>query len=322
MAEGAPPETPTAAARLLIGSFASALALRCVETFDPGAYLASAAYGAAAIIVAVADYSLPRLLSGSPQLTRTLNKGATDARCWIGVVLAVFIFIGGRPIVDYLRSLQETALPIASLRPEVTALQSQLTTKAQELTATKEQLTATQQNLESIRQNIVVLTKNQRYVTTGCVMDTIDRFRQNIDFNNLPKILVVFGRPASSGDSSMQTDLYTITEKMADALIPAGREGGPPIQLVNPPDYETYLDAPKLIGSGVKGITIHGTSVLGVDLKDVFSSSFPTHIVEIEDSGNLLTYYHRLNPTYGEYKAIVWIEIAGLPWSLAGHPVC
>ena len=104
MAEPPPPETPTGAARALIAWFAGALAFQCVETFAKGAYLPSASYGIAAIIVAAVDYELPSLLSGRPELTGTLNRAGNDARWWVGAILAAFVLLGVAPLVGLLRT--------------------------------------------------------------------------------------------------------------------------------------------------------------------------------------------------------------------------
>lgn len=86
-----PPETPTKAARALIGWFAGALAFKCIETIDAGLW-PSLGYGAGAVIVAIGDYKLPALLAGSPRLTKTLNGVAGDARWWVAIgMLTLFI---------------------------------------------------------------------------------------------------------------------------------------------------------------------------------------------------------------------------------------
>jgi hypothetical protein len=103
MAEAPPPETPTQAARVLIGWFAGGLAFQSVETFAGGSRLAAAGYGIAAIIVAIADYNLKWLLSKSPALTKNLNIAAADARWWIGVAMLTLFVISVSPFIEQKR---------------------------------------------------------------------------------------------------------------------------------------------------------------------------------------------------------------------------
>jgi hypothetical protein len=94
-----PPETPTKAARTLIGWFAGALAFKCIETIDSG-YWPSLGYGAGAVIVAIGDYKLPTLLAGSPALTKSLNKVAADARWWVAVAMVLLLVITFGPYMQ------------------------------------------------------------------------------------------------------------------------------------------------------------------------------------------------------------------------------
>jgi hypothetical protein len=96
------PETPTQAARALIGWFAGALAFKCVESFDPASPTAFApiGYGIGAIIVAIADFKLKDLLAGSPRLVKTLNCVASDARWWSAIALTSLVVISLSPFVE------------------------------------------------------------------------------------------------------------------------------------------------------------------------------------------------------------------------------
>jgi hypothetical protein len=93
------PETPTAAARSLIGWFAGGLAFQSVENLH-SSYVVSSLYGAGAVIVAIVDFKLPALLSKSPQLTKTLNQVSGDARWWVGVIFITLITLALSPYIE------------------------------------------------------------------------------------------------------------------------------------------------------------------------------------------------------------------------------
>jgi hypothetical protein len=94
------PETPTAAARALIGWFAGGLAFECVHQFSDGHTTASVAYGIGAIGVAFFDYKLPNILASSPRLTKSLNSVAADARLWVAVAMLSLFVIALSPYVQ------------------------------------------------------------------------------------------------------------------------------------------------------------------------------------------------------------------------------
>ncbi len=92
-----PPETPTKAARTLIGWFAGGLAFQCIETLHTG-YWPSLGYGIGAIVVAIFDYKLPAILS--PRLTKSLNQVAADARLWVAVAITSLLIISLSPYIE------------------------------------------------------------------------------------------------------------------------------------------------------------------------------------------------------------------------------
>jgi hypothetical protein len=99
-----PPETPTQAARALIAWFAGALAFESVHEFaEAASYGTAFAYGLGAVVVAVADYNLKALLVGSPRLTKSLNRVASDARWWVGAAMVSLLIISISPYVEQRR---------------------------------------------------------------------------------------------------------------------------------------------------------------------------------------------------------------------------
>ncbi len=144
------PETPTAAARGLIGWFAGGLAFQSVENLH-SSYWVSGGYAVGAIVVAIIDFNLPALLAKSPQLVKSLNNASTDARWWIAVCFVTLVMISLSPYIEQQRwpfawqltkaapatSSQtgftqgqvdeKIASASASLRAQIANLQSQLT---------------------------------------------------------------------------------------------------------------------------------------------------------------------------------------------------
>jgi len=99
-----PPETPTKAARALIGWFAGGLAFESVHAYaEQNSISAALGYGAGAIAVAIIDYKLKALLAGSPKLVRSLNGAASNAWLWIVVGIASLIVIALSPYIEQQR---------------------------------------------------------------------------------------------------------------------------------------------------------------------------------------------------------------------------
>ena len=103
MSETEPPETPSKAARVLIGWFAGALAFKAVEKWDPPQISAAIEYGLGAIIVAIIDYKLSWLLSKTPRATVTLNRVASDARWWVAIGLVSLLMVTLSPFIEQRR---------------------------------------------------------------------------------------------------------------------------------------------------------------------------------------------------------------------------
>jgi len=96
------PETPTAAARGLIAWFAGGLAFQSVDNLH-SSYWVSGTYAAGAIVLTIIDFKLPALLVKSPQLAKSLNAAAVDARWWIGVGFLTLMMISLSPYVEQQR---------------------------------------------------------------------------------------------------------------------------------------------------------------------------------------------------------------------------
>jgi hypothetical protein len=100
MSEGPPPETPVAAARVFIAGLALAVIFRAVEKFDWPEWHEAAIWGLVALVLTVVDIKLSWVVQMvGLRASKTLNLVATDARWWIGSLLAIFIFVGLSPLL-------------------------------------------------------------------------------------------------------------------------------------------------------------------------------------------------------------------------------
>ncbi len=97
------PETPTQAARALIGWFVGAMAFQSFDKLASGSYGSFAGYGVAAVVVAIMDYKLKSLLARSPRLTATLNSMASDARWWGTIAIMTLLMGSLSPYVEQYR---------------------------------------------------------------------------------------------------------------------------------------------------------------------------------------------------------------------------
>jgi hypothetical protein len=65
--------------------------------------LAALGYGVGAVVVAIGDYELKWLLSGSPKLAKSLNHVASDARWWTAVAMVSLLIIALSPYIEQRR---------------------------------------------------------------------------------------------------------------------------------------------------------------------------------------------------------------------------
>lgn len=154
-----PPETPTQAARVLIGWFAGGLAFQSVETFASGSGWLSLGYGIAAVVVAIGDYKLKWLLSQSPRLTKTVNVVATDARWWVGIGLVSLLMISLSPFIEqkrlpFLARLEATQANDVVARKDYELLGDKLAAMTTERDDLKQRAERADQKIAIIQQEI------------------------------------------------------------------------------------------------------------------------------------------------------------------------
>lgn len=191
------PETPTGAARSLIGWFAGGLAFQSIENLHVS-LAAFIGYGMGAIGVAIIDFKLPSLLVKSPLLTKSLNRVAADARWWLVAIFFTIFMVTLSPFIEQHRwpfaSLQQsqsaaaTLLPVSSaelgkdLHSQIQALQSQLGATQDQLAETKNDLVKAQQQQNTsplantgpiqwdLNGQLLVVSGNQNGVTINSIM--------------------------------------------------------------------------------------------------------------------------------------------------------
>jgi hypothetical protein len=122
----------------------------------------------------------------------------------------------------------------------------------------------------------------------------------------MPKTFAVV--TAGPGNEIFEHDITTILNQARG--MSAAKSNLLPIGL---PNYQKGIDAPRLEGRGIAGITIHGRNDAGNFLMQVFSNCFLTH-QSSDTPETLLEYYHR-SIQRAAIRDIVWIEIGkGPPW--------
>jgi hypothetical protein len=176
---------------------------------------------------------------------------------------------------------------------QMVALQSELSSKQKELDRTKLQLDS------SIGREIAINLANN--------------FGLSDVAKTMPETFVIV--TAAPGNEELGREIENIFNQARgisgakNRLLPTGL-----------PNYEKDLDAPRLEGSGERGITIHGRNQAGDFLMQVFSNNgcFITH--QTGDTPEvILEYIHRIYHHVAYITNITWVEIGNGPaWKTPG----
>jgi hypothetical protein len=120
----------------------------------------------------------------------------------------------------------------------------------------------------------------------------------------LPKWFVITTSPPENAEAATELNtIFYLASTVSGALSPAGL-----------PDYSKDLDAPKLEGKALRGITIHGRNQGADFIAETLQNCFVV-LRTAEMPTGLFDYYHRQNPTVFPQDQFVWLEIGnGSPW--------
>jgi hypothetical protein len=115
--------------------------------------------------------------------------------------------------------------------------------------------------------------------------------------------IILTAPPENSEAEKELNTLLMLSSNLSKTLRPAGL-----------PDYARDLDAPKLEGKALRGITIHGRNDAADFIAVTLSNCFNV-LRTAEMPANLFDYYHRQSSTIFPEDKFVWLEIGnGSPW--------
>jgi hypothetical protein len=115
---------------------------------------------------------------------------------------------------------------------------------------------------------------------------------------------VIVTAPAENSEAEKElTNLFMLASSISKTLRLAGL-----------PDYSQDLDAPRLEGKALRGITVHGRNDAADFIAAILSSCFLV-LRTAEIPSGLFDYYHRQSSTVFPEDKFVWLEIGnGSPW--------
>lgn len=104
-------------------------------------------------------------------------------------------------------------------------------------------------------------------------------------------------------------------EKELNSLFYLSTTGSKALRPTGPPDHSKDLDAPRLEGKALRGITIHGRNQAADFIAAALQNCFVV-LRTAEIPAGLFDYYHRQSPTVFAEDKFVWLEIGnGSPWT-------
>ena len=153
-------------------------------------------------------------------------------------------------------------------------------------------------------------------IPTACTIKLIRRLEQGDRLKTLPRTMIATTSPPNMTlfVDNLHQVLGAASEKIYSEATASQAPVVYPFQFGPTINYQTDLDAPRLNGRGVVGITIHGRNPMGDFLREVFSDVFVTHQTgEDLPAEQLLAYYHRVGANFLPYDNVVWIEVGSGP---------
>jgi hypothetical protein len=287
-----PPETPTAAARALIAWFAGALAFESVHAFASGSNAAAAGYLIGAIVVAIIDYKLKSLLTGSPNLTKSLNRLASNARLWVAVAMLSLLIMSLSPFVEQRR------WPFSAWfqpSPIVTGF--------------------TQQQVDE-KIEVALKAERAKHPVPTVIHDPAPL---KLGPQKALAIAQAIGNPNFMPANPQWAVFLTYppeNQELYSVLIALMRNRLNP-WILGAPDSSTDLDAPKFPAPpNDPGIVFHGDNVLNRQLLMLLNTCFVVRRTDRQIDGLKEWFNSRLSePERNENRSITWIEIGkGSAW--------
>jgi hypothetical protein len=185
----------------------------------------------------------------------------------------------------------------------LTVLQTDITSKNVELENEKQQLAGLQSTLLSTQTELTdIQHREQTRIGSEMAIEFVGGLGLSGVLQTIPKTFIVL--TSSPDNEPLRSELEKILNQARG--ISGGKSPLLPMPL---PDYNKNLDAPRLIGNGKSGITIHGRNQAGDFLMEVLAGN---NCLILHQTGQtpdeLLSYYNRIY-TSSDVHNIAWIEI-------------
>jgi hypothetical protein len=289
------PETPETADNAIRGWLAllssACLVIGGQQIIQFGNYIIGIAVCALSVLIYWMRHNWSTIKVEIPkQSIPSLNRVATDARWWFGVVGLLLLTIILTPAVrSYLLPATITAptAPLPALPPPESG--------------TPNLLGQLRFQLDQLRyQQGLVLGR----VSWFNIFNALKEPPQNL--RSPPKQWVLIS--ATPENAIVAEDLFS--------LFFLSWTASKTLSAVNLPNYDRDLDAPKLEGKGLSGITIHGRTAAADFIANSLGNCYQIHRTSEMPQG-LADYYLRTNPTWMTSDDVfTWLEVGnGSPWA-------
>jgi hypothetical protein len=222
----------------------------------------------------------PAVRKNFPQqaLVLSVSRIASDARYWLAIILVGFLYAASPEI--YRRAVQPVAQGFT---------QQQVDQKVADAIAPLKK---------------PLIPKPATSLGRVSWLNIFNGFTRPGDTLLLPKWFVIVTSPPENVEAEKELNtIFNLASTVSGSLKPAGL-----------PDYSRDLDAPKLEGKALRGITVHGRNPAADLIAETLQNCFLI-LRTAEMPAGLFDYYHRQNPTVFPEDKFVWLEIGnGSPW--------
>jgi hypothetical protein len=231
-------------------------------------------------------------------LVLSVSRIAADARYWLAIILVAFLY-GAAPDI-YRRATR----PAVADQGSIDALTKQVSQLSHDLMiVSRERDSALTRAINAARERDTTKASQPNLGRTGW-SNLFNSFTQPGQLKQLSGWWVIVTAPPENAEAEKElNDLFMLSSNLSHTLRLAGL-----------PDYSRDLDAPKLEGKGLRGITVHGRN----DAADFIAAALSNCFVVLRTAdtpAGLFDYYHRQSTTAFSEDKFVWLEIGnGSPW--------
>jgi hypothetical protein len=270
-----------------------------------------------------------------PQQALVLSIGriASDARAWLAIILIGFLYAASPEM--YRRAIAPSALPptVTSEPPSADNIAKELSTAREQGVVVAKQLGQALIDRDAARSEAATLKRQldealadaknakaqivqkpmvapQPAVSVASNLgrtswsNLFNGFTQPGQLQQLSGWWVIITAPPENSEAEKELNtLFSLSSNLSKTLRLAGL-----------PDYSMDLDAPKLEGKALRGITVHGRNEAADFIAATLSNCFII-LRTAEIPAGLFDYYRRQSSTIFAEDKFVWLEIGnGSPW--------